>query len=137
MVHPYVGRLSVEEKVMVKHMTKTSVKPRNILLTMKERNEKNVMTIKKVYNAMSVHRRSQRGHKQKCNRSCCYWNETCICICVGVKRCRMSCKIYIFWTHPNSVKLVNSFYIVILMDSTKRTSIGCRYLRLLGLHQLV
>jgi len=44
--HPYAGRLSVEENAMVEDMTKTSVKPRNILLTMKERNEKNVMTIK-------------------------------------------------------------------------------------------
>ncbi|XP_068466754.1 uncharacterized protein [Phaseolus vulgaris] len=46
--HPYAGRLSVEEKVMVEDMTKTSVKARNILLTMKERNEKNVTTIKQV-----------------------------------------------------------------------------------------
>jgi len=61
--HPYAGKLSIEEKVMVEDMTKTSIKPRNILLTMKERNEKNVTTIKQVYNAMTVHRRSQRGHK--------------------------------------------------------------------------
>jgi len=45
--HPYARRLSVEEKVMVEDMTKTSVvKLRNILLTMKVRNEKNVTTIK-------------------------------------------------------------------------------------------
>ncbi|XP_068498050.1 uncharacterized protein [Phaseolus vulgaris] len=49
--HPYAGRLSIEEKVMVEDMSKTAVKPRNILLTMKERNEKNVTTIKQVYNA--------------------------------------------------------------------------------------
>jgi len=61
--HPYAGRLSVEENVMVEDMTKTSVKARNILLTMKERNEKNLMTIKQVYNAMCVHRRSQRRHR--------------------------------------------------------------------------
>ena len=61
--HPYAGKLSIEEKVMVEDMTKTSIKPRNILLTMKERNETNVTTIKQVYNAMTVHRRSQRGHK--------------------------------------------------------------------------
>ena len=28
----------------------------------------------------------------------------------------------IFWTHPDLVKLVNSFYIVILMDSTYKTN---------------
>ncbi|XP_068504242.1 uncharacterized protein [Phaseolus vulgaris] len=59
----YIGRLSIEQKVMVEDMTKTLVKPRNILLTMKERNEKNVTTIKQVYNAITVHRRSQRGHR--------------------------------------------------------------------------
>ena len=63
--HPYAGRLSLEKKVMVEDMTKTSVKTRNILLTMKEINEKNVTTIKRVYNAMCVHRRSQRGHRTK------------------------------------------------------------------------
>jgi len=47
--HLYAGRSSVED------MTKTSMKSRNILLTMKERNEKNVTTIKQVYNAMSIH----------------------------------------------------------------------------------
>jgi len=57
--HPYARRLSVEENAMVKDMTKTSVKPKNILLIMKERNKKNVMTIKQVYNEMIVHRRSQ------------------------------------------------------------------------------
>jgi len=37
----------------------TLVKPKNILLTMKERNEKNVTTIKQVYNAMKITMRSQ------------------------------------------------------------------------------
>jgi len=57
--------LSIEEKVMVEDMAKNSVKPRNILLTMKERNEKNVTTIKQIYNAMTIHRRSQQGHITK------------------------------------------------------------------------
>ena len=61
--HSCAGRFSVDKKVMVEDMTKTSMKPRNILLTMKERNEKNVTTIKQVYTAMRVYQRSQRGHK--------------------------------------------------------------------------
>jgi len=47
---------------MLLDMTKSAVKPRNILLTLKEHNEKNVTTIKQVYNAMTLYRRSQRGH---------------------------------------------------------------------------
>jgi len=63
--HPYDGRLNVEEKVMVEDMTKTSMKPVNILLTMKERNEKNVTTIKQVYNAMSVHQKTTTMSQNK------------------------------------------------------------------------
>jgi len=39
-------------------MTKSSDKPRNILLTMKEHNDNNVITIKKVYNALTDASRS-------------------------------------------------------------------------------
>ncbi|XP_068501365.1 protein FAR1-RELATED SEQUENCE 6-like [Phaseolus vulgaris] len=118
--HPYAGRLSIEEKVMVEDMSKTAVKPRNILLTMKERNEKNVTTIKQVYNAITVHRRSQRGHRTEMQQLMLllerdryvHW-----CRCDEVSNIVQD----IFWTHPDSVKLVNSFNIVILMDSTYKT----------------
>jgi len=61
--HPYVGKLTHNEKFMQVDMTKTLVKPRNILLTIKEHNEKNVTTIKKVYNATNMYRRSYRCHR--------------------------------------------------------------------------
>jgi len=61
--HPYAGRLTDEEKTMLVDMTKSAVKPRNSLLTLKEHNENNVMTINQVYNVIIVYRRSQRGHR--------------------------------------------------------------------------
>ena len=36
--HPYAGRLIKDEKIVVANMTKSMVKPRNILLTLKEHN---------------------------------------------------------------------------------------------------
>ena len=51
----YVGRLIANEKCMLVDMTKSLVKPINILLTMKEHNERNVTTIKLVYNVMIVY----------------------------------------------------------------------------------
>jgi len=57
MKHPYAGRLTNDDKTMLGDMTKTSVKPRNMLLTLKERNEKNVTMIKQVYNVMNTYRR--------------------------------------------------------------------------------
>jgi len=61
--HPYVDRLTKDKKTMFIVMTKTFVKPTNILLTLKERNEKNVMMIMQVYNAMNTYQKLDRGHK--------------------------------------------------------------------------
>ena len=38
--HPYVGRLTCNENTMLTDMTKSMVKPKNILLTLKEHNDK-------------------------------------------------------------------------------------------------
>ena len=59
--HPYAGRLSVEEKLLLDDMTKNLVKPRSILLTLKDHNEDNCTTIKQIYNARQMYRVGQRG----------------------------------------------------------------------------
>ena len=61
--HPYAGRFTCTKKSMLMDMTKSSVTLRNILLTMKEHNEKNVSTIKQVYNARYMYKRSVRGDR--------------------------------------------------------------------------
>ncbi|KAJ1419479.1 TRASH domain [Sesbania bispinosa] len=48
--HPYVGRLSVEEKSLLEDMTKNMMKPGSILLTLKDHNDHNVTTIKQYVN---------------------------------------------------------------------------------------
>ena len=42
--HPYVGQLTKDEKIVVADMTKSMVKPRNILLTLKEHNDNSYTT---------------------------------------------------------------------------------------------
>ena len=49
--HPYVGRLTKDEKIIIADMTKSMMKPRNILLMLKEHNANNYTTIKQVCNA--------------------------------------------------------------------------------------
>jgi len=49
--HPYAGKLKPDEQSLFIGMTKSQVKPANILLTLKENNEDNVTTIKQLYNA--------------------------------------------------------------------------------------
>jgi len=48
--HPYIGRLIKDEKIIIGDMTKSMVKPRNILLTLKEHNTNSYIAIKQVYN---------------------------------------------------------------------------------------
>ncbi|KAJ1411502.1 protein FAR-RED ELONGATED HYPOCOTYL 3-like [Sesbania bispinosa] len=59
--HAYAGRLNFDELSLVNDMTKNMVKPRNILLTLKEHNKDNVTTIKQIYNARQACRTSLRG----------------------------------------------------------------------------
>jgi len=63
--HPYVGRLTKDEKTFIADMTKSMVKPRNILLTLKEHNANSGTTIKQIYNARSAYRSSIRGSDTK------------------------------------------------------------------------
>ena len=55
--HPYVRRLTKNEKTIISDMTKSMVKPRNILLTLKELNVNSCTIIKQIYNARSAYRR--------------------------------------------------------------------------------
>jgi len=58
--HPYVGRLIKDEKIVVADKTKSMVKPRKILLTLKEYNDNNYTTIKQIYNVRHAYRSSIR-----------------------------------------------------------------------------
>ena len=50
----------MDEKIVVADMTKFMVKPRNILLTLKEHNANSCTTIKQIYNAINAYRSSIR-----------------------------------------------------------------------------
>ncbi|XP_028201756.1 protein FAR1-RELATED SEQUENCE 6-like, partial [Glycine soja] len=118
--HPYTGRLTKVEKTLIADMTKSMVKPRNILLTLKEHNANSCTTIKQIYNARSAFRSSIRGsdlemqHLMKLieRDQYIYWHRIKD---EDVVR-------DIFWCHPDSVKLVNACNLVILIDITYKTN---------------
>ena len=56
--HSYVDRLTYDEKTMLTNMTKSMAKPKNILLLLKEHNDKNATTIRQVYSTRTTYRRS-------------------------------------------------------------------------------
>ena len=76
--HSYAGRLSDGEKTILSDMTKNLVKPRNILLSIKNHDEYNVSTMKTIYNVCHKHRllnsagRSQMQQLMKQLNECKY-----------------------------------------------------------------
>ena len=61
--HPFVGRLKSSGHSLLINMTKSQVKPASVLLTLKEKDECNVITMKQVYNAIYKYKQSLRGSR--------------------------------------------------------------------------
>jgi len=59
--HPYTDRLTKNEKTIIGDMTKSMIKPKNILLTSKEHNATSCKIMKQLYNARYAYYSSIRG----------------------------------------------------------------------------
>ncbi|KAH1227765.1 Protein FAR1-RELATED SEQUENCE 5 [Glycine max] len=118
--HPYAGRLTEDEKNIIADMTKSNVKPRNILLTLKKYNSNSCTTIKQIYNARSAYRSSIRGDDTKMKHlmrllerdQYIHWHRLKDQDVVRD----------LFWCHPDAVKLCNACHLVFLIDSTYKTN---------------
>ncbi|XP_006579129.1 protein FAR1-RELATED SEQUENCE 5-like [Glycine max] len=118
--HPYAGRLTKDEKIIVVDMTKSMVRPRNILLMLKEYNVNSYTMIKQIYNARNVYRSSVRGNNTEMQQlmgllerdQYIHWHRLKDEYVVRD----------IFWSHPDAVKLTNACNLVFLIDSTYKTN---------------
>ncbi|KAH1247661.1 Protein FAR1-RELATED SEQUENCE 5 [Glycine max] len=119
--HPYAGRLTKDEKKIITDMTKSMVKQKNILLTLKEYNVSSCTTIKQIYNARSAYRSSIRGadtemqHLMKLLERDQY---------IHWHRLKHEVVVHdLFWCHPDAVKLCNACHLVFFfIDSTYKTN---------------
>jgi hypothetical protein len=59
--HMLAGRLKPEEKERVHELTRNLVPPKNILSTLKERNQENKTSMKQIYNARQRYKHDVRG----------------------------------------------------------------------------
>lgn len=59
--HSYAGRLLQEETSLLVDMSKSRVKPRDILATLKQRDPLDAITMKTIYNARQKHRTTDKG----------------------------------------------------------------------------
>jgi len=118
--HPYAGRLTKAEKTLIADMTKSMVKPRNILLTLKEHNANSCTTIKQIYNERSAFRSSIKGSDIEMQHlmKLLEWDQY-----IHWHRLKDEDVVHcIFWCHPDVVKLVNACNLVFLIDNTYKTN---------------
>ncbi|XP_057806170.1 PKS-NRPS hybrid synthetase cheA-like [Salvia miltiorrhiza] len=119
--HSFAGRLSKEEETMLIDMTKNMIRPRNILLAIKEKNKENVSTMRTIYNARHRHKivektgRSQMQQLMKKLYECKYveWHRS---------NYLTDCIRDLFWAHPSSVDILHAFPSVLIMDCTYKTN---------------
>ena len=112
--HPYAGRLTKDENIVVVNMTKSMVKPINILLTLKEHNANNYTTIKQIYNARNAYCSSIRGNNTEMQQlmKLLEWDQY-----IHWHRLKDEDIVHdIFWSHPDAVKLTNACNLVFLID---------------------
>ena len=119
--HPFAGRLKSSEQSLLVDMTKTQVKPANILLTLKEKDDCNVITMKQVYNTRYRYKRSLTGSRTELQQLMVMLKRDKyihFSICVDEYEVVSNH----FWTHLDAVKLLNAFNIVFLVDSTYKSN---------------
>ncbi|KAI5414621.1 hypothetical protein KIW84_040197 [Lathyrus oleraceus] len=119
--HSFIGRLTTDEKQHVADLAKRHVALRNILLSLQDKFPENVTRITQVYKHKSVIEKEIRGPMSEIQHlfkliedaGYVYWSR---------KHDDSEVVKEIFWAHPDSVKLLNIFPIVLVMDSTYKTN---------------
>jgi len=119
--HLIAGRLSAEEKKKVIDMTKSLTVPRNILTNLKQNKKESVTTIKQVYNVRTRWCKGERGNMNELQYLISKLVEHKY---VYYTRCNSEETTLkdLFFAYPESIKLLNTFPTVLVMDSTYKTN---------------
>jgi len=121
-------------KTIVGDMTKSMVKPKNILLTLKEHNVTICTTMKQVCNARYPYRSSIRDNNSEMQQlmkllerdQYIHWHRLKDEDIVRD----------IFWSHSDAMKLTNAYNLVFFIDSTYKTNkYGLSLLDIVGVAQ--
>ncbi|XP_028056148.1 PKS-NRPS hybrid synthetase CHGG_01239-like [Camellia sinensis] len=119
--HSYAGRLSKDKKALLMDMSKSMVRPKEILVTLKQRDALNVSTLKTIYNVRHRNRvvqRAGRSQMQHLLGELAKYNY--------IERHRreesMMTVTDLFWAHPTSLDLFRTFPRILIMDCTYKTN---------------
>ncbi|XP_028119767.1 protein FAR1-RELATED SEQUENCE 5-like [Camellia sinensis] len=119
--HTYAGRLSKDEKALLIDMSKSMVRPKEILVTLKQRDALNVSTLKTIYNVRHRNRVVQRAGRSQMQH---LLGELAKYNYIERHRSEESTMTMtdLFWAHPTSLDLFRSFSRILIMDYTYKTN---------------
>lgn len=119
--HSFVGRLSETESSLLVDMSKSLVKPKQILTILKERDYSNTTTIKTIYNVRHRNRVKEKAGKTEMQ---CLLSKLSEHKYFEWHRCSGGDDIVtdLFWSHPGCVDLLRAFPHVLIMDCTYKTN---------------
>ncbi|CAL8999852.1 unnamed protein product, partial [Prunus brigantina] len=117
--HSFVGRLTEEENALLVDMSKSLVKPRDILVTIKDRDAMNVSTMKTIYNARIRNRTKEFARRTQMQQLLTKLSEHNY---IEWHRTSGDIVTDLFWTHPTNIDIVRAFPHVLIMDCTYKTN---------------
>ncbi|XP_058750117.1 protein FAR1-RELATED SEQUENCE 5-like [Vicia villosa] len=119
--HPMACRLNPVEKVSIKDMSLNFVQPKNILATLKRKEPVNISNIRQVYNQRYRNNKAIRGDRNEMQQLLKMLDDNKYIS--RYRNCDDEVTVRdIFWIHPDSIKLFNTFSTVLLIDSTYKTN---------------
>ncbi|CAL9019396.1 unnamed protein product, partial [Prunus brigantina] len=116
--HSFVERLTEEENALLVDMSKSLVKPRDILVTIKDRDAMNVSTMKTIYNARIRNRTKEFAGRTQMQQFLTKLSEHNY---IEWHRTSSDIVIDLFWTHPINIDILRAFPHVLIMDCTYKT----------------
>jgi len=119
--HLLAGRLKEDKKQRVIDTTKSLAAPRKILTYLKEKNKESVTLIKQVYNARSRWRKGQREDKTKLQYLISILEKHQYVYLTRANSEETTLE-DLFFSHPSSIDMLNTFPNVLVMDSTYKTN---------------
>jgi len=119
--HLLAGRLKAEEKQRVIDMIKSLAAARNILTDLKEKNKESVTIIKQVYNVRTRWRKGQREDKTEMQYMISKLEKHKYVYFTRANSEETTLE-DLFFAHPESINMLNTFPTVLVMDSTYKTN---------------
>ncbi|XP_045794268.1 uncharacterized protein LOC123889112 [Trifolium pratense] len=112
--HPRKARLTADENKRVQDLTKRKVAPRNIVLDLKDQNPESVVDATLVYRKRHMMQIQERGSRTELQHLLQLLDDAKYVSWNRRKDDGSDVLSDIFWAHPDSIKLLNLFPIVLL-----------------------